>query len=147
MSYNIHSLSFVEISTLAFRTTSDFLDFKNKGGLTKPDYATNLIVRLSNSCVERIRVQSGNILKERHIFTKITTQVLSVIHSRHPKMLSELDSHADPQFPSHKVAMIKKIIHCFLSVKLSHLCKEYNQNALDKKIRRNMTKTILFQGQ
>ena len=135
------------INTFALRTSSDFLDFKNNGGKTKPSFAVNLTVRITNSCVEKIKVECCNVFNQKNILSKITIQVLSILHSRHPKMLSELDSHVDVQFQSHKVAMLKKIIRCFLCVKLSHMCREYNQNALDKKIRRTMTKTILFQGQ
>ena len=135
------------INTFTLRTSSDFLDFKNNGGLTKPSFAVNLTVRITNSCVEKIKIERGNVFNQKNILSKITIQVLSILNSRHPKMLSELDSHVDVQFQSHKVAMLKKIIRCFLCVKLSHMCREYNQNALDKKIRRTMTKTILFQGQ
>ena len=135
-------------NTNVLRTSSNFLNYRNKGGLTKPSSSINLIVKVTNSCIEVLKKKKGKpIFGEKNILSKVTTQVFGILYSRHPRLLSELDSHIDVESPSHRVAMIKKVIHCYLCVKLKHDCREFNQNSLNKKIRRNLTKNILFQGQ
>ena len=144
------NICFSYSNTLLYRTTNTFLDFKDSGPaghLTTPSSQVSLIVKITNSCVENLKIKEKNIIKERNILQKITAQVFGIISSRHPRLLSCLDSHIDYNIKSHRVAMIKKIIRCFLCIKLQHYCREYNQNELDKSIRRNMTKLILFQGQ
>ena len=109
-----------------------------------------MVVRITNSCLEEI-MDSDNILNQKNILQKITCQVLRVLDSRYPKIFSNLDTHVDIQnlqsFYSHRVNMIKKIVSCFLTIRLRHFCRLYNETNLDKKLRRNLTKTILLQNQ
>ena len=76
---------------------------------------------------------------------------MRVLDSRYPNIFSQLDSHVDPsnllKLESHKSLMIKKIISSYLSIRLKHFCKEYNENVLDKKFKRVVYKSVHFQGQ
>ena len=72
---------------------------------------------------------------------------MQVLHSQNPNLLEFLDDHVDPGQGSHKVAMVKKIVQIFPCVRVREYCKQYNDNVLNKMIRRKLTKTILFSGQ
>ena len=124
--------------------------FLECGRLTQPSTNLHNVVRITNSCLEEI-MDSDNILNQKNILQKITCQVLRVLDSRYPKIFSNLDTHVDIQnlqsFYSHRVNMIKKIVSCFLTIRLRHFCRLYNETNLDKKLRRNLTKTILLQNQ
>ena len=72
---------------------------------------------------------------------------MKVLHRQNPNLLEFLDDHIDPGQGSHKVAMIKKIVQIFACVRVREYCKQYNDNVLNKMIRRKLTKTILFSGQ
>ena len=91
------------------------------------------------------------ILQQKKILQRITTKVLRVLDSQHPTIFSQLDTHVDPQnmfnCESHKTVMLKKIVSSYISIRLKHYCKEYNENFLDKKFKRIALKTIHFQGQ
>ena len=47
----------------------------------------------------------------------------------------------------HSVILMKKIVAVYVSIRLKHYCKLYRPMYLDKNIRKNMTKTILFKNQ
>ena len=132
------------------KATSKFLNFVNRGNLVQPNSNLNLVVKVTNSCVEQIK-KSSNLLQQKNILQRITCNVLSVLNSRHPNIFSALDSHVDVRnvqnCPSHKVLMLKKIVSCFLSIRLTHYCREFNESVLDKKLRRILIKKILLGNQ
>ena len=64
-----------------------------------------------------------------------------------PEIFSNLDEHVDSNLASHKVAMVKKIVTIYVSLRLKHFCREKNNNVSNKMIRTKLTKLILFQGQ
>ena len=80
---------------------------------------------------------------------KICLQVMRILDARHPKIISQLDTHIDcnnlQSDRSHKSLMSQKIVTTFLSIRFKHYCKEFNQNVLDKRFRRAALKTV--QGQ
>ena len=47
----------------------------------------------------------------------------------------------------HSVMLIKKIVGVYVSIRLKHYCELYRHMYLDKNIRKNMSKTILFRNQ
>ena len=140
--------SYLENCTI--RTSSQFLDFIDRGYLTKPNSNINLVVKVTNSCLNQEK-QRKNILQEKNLVQTISLKVLRILNSRYPKIFSQLDSHVDPsnlfKLESHKSLMIKKVISCYLSIRLKHFCKEYNENVLDKKFKRVVYKAVHFQGQ
>lgn len=131
------------LSNVAVRDTSKFINFINRGGLTYPSTNINLIVKITNTCLNN---HSHLILKDKYLVSRITHNVISVLEYKSPKMFACLDDHVDPGMESHRIGLIKKIISSFLKIKLRHFCKEINSQH-NKRIRRSMTKTILFQSQ
>ena len=138
------------LTNCTIRTSSKFLDFINRGYLTKPNSNINSVVKVTNSCLNYEK-QCKNILQEKNFVQKISLKVMRVLDSRYPNIFSQLDSHVDPsnllKLESHKSLMIKKIISSYLSIRLKHFCKEYNENVLDKKFKRVVYKSVHFHGQ
>ena len=64
----------------------------------------------------------------------------------HPEILSEVD-HDDSLIDNHKLLMIRKICAFFLSLRLRHAAREKKDTLIEKRIRRTMTKVILFKNQ
>ena len=56
-------------------------------------------------------------------------------------------SHPDDPSIGLIHSAIKKIVAVYVSIRLKHYCKLYRHMYLDKNIRKNMTKTILFKSQ
>ena len=71
--------------------------------------------------------------------------VLDILNVKSPDIFSHLDLHAENG--SHKVDLVKKIVGCFLTLRLRYMCKNLNERLYDKNVRRVLTKTILFQNQ
>ena len=69
------------------------------------------------------------------------------LNATQPEFFSNLDEHVDSNLASHKVAMVKKIVTIYVSLRLKHFCREKNNNVSNKMIRTKLTKLILFQGQ
>ena len=137
------------LENCTIRTSSKFLDFINRGTLYKPNSSLTLVVKIANSCF-LLEKQNTDILQQKKILQRITTKVLRVLDTQHPKIFSQLDTHVDPQnmfnCESHKTVMLKKIVSSYISIRLKHYCKEYNENFLDKKFKRIALKSFHFQG-
>lgn len=138
------------LANTTIRCTSSLINFVNRGKLTHPSASLNIVVKIANSCLEQF-MNSDDILQQKNVLQRVTCTVFRVLDSRYPKIFSNLDTHVDLEnlktFYSHKANMIKKIVSCFVSVRLKHFCRLYNETHLDKKLRRNLTKTILLQNQ
>ena len=138
------------LAKTTIRSTCQLIEFVNRGHLVHPSPAINLIVKVANSCFEDIK-RKGNILQHKNIVQKIECNVMSILSSRHPKLLSFLDSHVDKacflNSVSHRVLMIKKTVLCFLSIRLKHFCKQKNELEYDKRFKRKSSKLIHFKSQ
>lgn len=138
------------LKNTTIRTTCKFTNFINRGYLIHPNSNLNLVVKVTNSSLESLLLKR-DILQEKNIVQKITCNVLNIIHERHPKIFSSLDQHVDQhnlhKSPSHKTTMLKKIISCFLSIRLKHFCREKNDNEFDKKLRRIVMKDLHYKNQ
>ena len=76
------------------RLGRQLIEFVNRGHLVHPSSTINLTVKVVNSCFEDFK-RKRNILQHKNIVQKIEYNVMPIINSRHPKLLSFLDSHVD----------------------------------------------------
>ena len=53
------------------------------------------------------------------------------LNATQPEFFSNLDEHVDSNLASHKVAMVKKIVTIYVSLRLKHFCRE-KCNVLNK---------------
>ena len=115
-----------------------------------PSSSLNLVVKITNSCIEEVR-NNSNILQHKNIVQTTQRNVMNILNSRHPNLFSILDSHVDKErlekSISHRILMIKKIVSCYLSLRLKHLCKEKNSIEFDKRFKRKSSKLVHFKNQ
>ena len=86
---------------------------------------------------------------QKNVTQKLTSAVVNLICMRHPSLMSEFE-HCEGDysfFENHKVKMMKQICKLFFTVKLNHLSKEFKSDLFAKRVRRSMTKSILFMNQ
>ena len=138
------------LANVAIRSTCKLIESVNQGFLVHPSSNVNLVVKITNSCFEEFN-RKTKILQEKSIVQKIQNNVIEILNARHPKLFESLDLHVDNQrldnCVSHRVLMIKKIILCYLSLRLKHFCKLKNETELDKRMKRKATKLVHFKSQ
>ena len=134
----------------SIRTSCKFIDSVNRGRLVHPSSSLNLVVKITNSCIEEVK-NNSNILQHKNIVQSTQRNVMNILNSRHPNLFSILDTHVDKErienSLSHRILMIKKIVSCYLSLRLKHLCKEKNSIEFDKRFKRKSSKLIHFKNQ
>ena len=114
-------------------------------GLMHPSHSIDRVVKVTHSILKPLLHK--HIFKERNIMNRMCSSVLLSLNATQPEIFSNLDEHVDSNLASHKVAMVKKIVTIYVSLRLKHFCREKNNNVLNKMIRTKLTKSILFQGQ
>ena len=125
---------------------SKFVSSINRGKLTYPSEEVFFVVKVTNSILQKLLYQKS-VLKEKRIIEKMSLTVTNVIEEKRPDLFSALDTHTDDISISHKVAMIHKIVGCFVTIRLKHFCKPLNAPNFDKYIRKTRSKLILFENQ
>ena len=77
-----------------------------------PSSSLNLVVKITNSCIEEVR-NNSNILQHKNIVQTTQRNVMNILNSRHPNIFSILDSHVDEErlekSISHRILMIKRL--------------------------------------
>ena len=71
------------------------------------------------------------------------------MHEKKIQVFNNFSAHPDhPSVAhSHRVTLIKKIVALFSSLRIKHQCKLVRQTELDKKVRKKLSKLILFKNQ
>ena len=132
----------------SIRLNCPFVEFIDKGGLTKPAVFIDFIVKKADSTLCSLEKQV-NLYTQKNVNERLTSTVVNLICNRYPTLMSEFD-HCEGDysfFDNHKVRMIKKICGIYYSVKLKHMSSEKKSGLFAKRVRRSMTKTILFMNQ
>ena len=128
-------------------TTCGFLEFKTKGGLTRPSKGFVNVVEIANSQLEYF-MKVMDIYTTKGIIDRIFLRTVDILKSKYPTTFSNFDNHVDTcsVTTSHRFQLIKKIVSCFITMRLKHLCKERNEHS-GVKIRRKLSRIILFKNQ
>ena len=129
------------------RSTSIFLEMKNRGGLCRPPSDVLEVVRLSNSVFEAEAMKS-TVPADRPDFMKVLiNKVARALLEKSPSIFQEMDYHLDSCSwdNSHKLMMIKKITSIFVTMRLKHWCRQFNTSQAS--VRKVLTKQILFKHQ
>ena len=77
------------------------------------------------------------------------TGVLSIIHEKnipfqvpkHVDLIQGLKIHI------FLYLLVKKIVAVYVSIRLKHYCKVFRETKLDKKVRKKLSKLVLFKNQ
>ena len=127
---------------------SSFLKLKDRGYLFKPTTSVLTVCEETKKCFQRMLLSTGGTLPHcMGISDAIATSVLSGID--HCKVFRELDDHMRDTAvnDNHVYSLIKTIAKCFCKVRLYHLGKEATAKLHGKKIRKKLSKLILFNNQ
>jgi hypothetical protein len=121
------------------------LNRKNRGGLTLPSDEFEKIVKISETLFSRLLIQEGgNPFKIKNIVQVISLKASTLIQELYPTLLIELDDHVEIM-GSHRILMIKKIVGCYVAMRVKHFCRQFNMQSL--KVRVQLSKLVLFKHQ
>ena len=128
---------------------SAFLKFKDRGGLFKPTKSVIKVCEESEKSIQKmLNVTNGKLPLSTGIPDAIAISVLSALGSSN--IFSELNSHmleAPIYEENHVFALIKTIAKCYCKTRFYHLGKEEAAKLTGQKIRKKLSKLILFENQ
>ena len=125
-----------------------FVSWKSNGGLTIPSTSVLKVCRETEKCVARmLKASSGNLPHCSGLLTAISTAVLAACVGS-----SIFDSLGEHMFDStatnnHISSLIKCCSQCYAHIRLNHLAKRKTETLAGKKVRKQLSKLILFNHQ
>ena len=90
----------------------------------------------------QVEYLSKSFFSNEKLLTQLTTRVTTCILTQYPEINTKFD-----HTPFHKYTISKTIVMVYLSIRLKHLAMEKNREMNQKKIRKKMSKLILFSNQ
>jgi hypothetical protein len=121
------------------------LNRKNKGGLTLPSEEFEKIVKISKTLFSNLLLEEGgNPFKIKNLVHVLSLKACNLIQELYPRLLKELNDHVETM-GSHRNLLVKKIVGCYVALRVKHFCKQYNIQSV--KIRVELSKLILFKHQ
>ena len=128
--------------------TSQFLKLKDRGGLFKPSHSLLRTCEETEKCFNRLlSVTNGKCPTSAGITQAISVAVLGNINHRF--IFSELNEHMKECAveDNHLTNLIKLIARNYCKIRMHHLTKEDNARMSGPKIRKKLSKLILFNHQ
>ena len=120
----------------------------DKGGLIKPSESVVIVCKETEKCFQKVdAVLGGKLPHERQIDHAIGMAVLANVDSK--KLFNSLNEHnfEGSVTDNHTITLIKTIALCYSKIRLHHLAKENNARASGKKVRKELTRLVLFKHQ
>ena len=128
---------------------STFLEFKDRGGLFKPTQSViKVCEEAEKSIIRMMNVNNGKLPLSKGIPNAIAISVVDVLG--YSNVFSELNEHMlETSFSeeNHILSMIKTITKCNCKIWLYHIGKEASVKLTGQKIRKKLSKLILFENQ
>ena len=128
--------------------STPFLNLRNLGGLNTPAETLLHIVKLTEVIVTDFH-NKHNVFSQKDIFYQIFVRAIHFLDIKNQNFLSELNCHAFDckETLSHRNSFIKKVVQCFLTLKLRHMSKLKNEDICKARIRHKYNKLVLFSNQ
>lgn len=126
----------------------DLLKRKNRGGLVKPSNDVLKVCKSTEQCIQRLLCSTDNALPQTAgIVSAIATAVLHDVGPHH--IFPQLDKHMldTPPDHNHVFALIKCIASCYAIIRMHHLAKRFTEKITQEKLRKHLSKLILFKHQ
>ena len=136
------------IGSISGNPPTNFMKMKDRGGLFKASASTILICNETERRFQRmLATTKGNLPVQKGIPDAIALSVLQDLDIS--KVFRELDDHMleCSVGDSHVFALISGIIKCYCKIRFHHLGKSKNQEASGPKIRKKLSKLVLFKHQ
>lgn len=125
------------------------INFKDRGGLTKPSEDVKKICFKSEQICRRFSLLNGH-SNSSHL--KMLQNMINTVFASLPRNIFEkLDDHVLLDFevfgPNHKFLLIKRIIKEYITIRIHHINKLGNIDLRGQSVRQQFTKLILFKHQ
>ena len=117
------------------------ISVKDRGGLIYPSSGMIQACKIAEKFLQ-VEYNSKSFFSNEKLLTQLTTRVTTCILTQYPEINTKFD-----HTPIHKYTMSKTIVMVYLSIRLKHLAREKNREMSQKKIRKKMSKIILFSNQ
>ena len=128
---------------------STFLKFKDKGGLFKPSQSVIKVCEQAEKSIMRMmNVNNGRLPLSKGIPDATAHSVLGVLGNAN--VFLDLNEHMlETSFSeeNHIFALIKTITKCYCKIRMYHIGKEASVKLTGQKIRKKLSKLILFENQ
>lgn len=125
-----------------------FIRHKDRGGLFKPSLDVIRICLETERCVQRMLVGTEGMLPQgRGITDAIAGAVLSNLQMKSIFKNMEKHMYDSEVTENHVFDLVKKISKRYCNIRLHHLGKEKNSIICQDKIRKRLTKVIIFKNQ
>ena len=118
---------------------------KDRGGLVKPSKCVIKTCTETGKCFKRIAKTVAVPTHPRAMQAVVSAVMPSIIGST----FGCLNVHmfdSEP-FNNHVVLMQKSIIQCYCKIRIHHLIKTHNMQSTDRKVRKTLSKLVLFHHQ
>jgi hypothetical protein len=124
-----------------------FVVLKNRGGLIKASHSVILVCEETEKCFYRMHATVGDKLPQT---AKILPTICSIVLKEVGlKSFNSLNEHMYITTPdnNHIFNLIKCVANCYCTIRLHHLDKQKTVAITGSKVRKQLTKLVLFKGQ
>ena len=123
------------------------LHIKNRGGLVSPSPGVTSVCSAAERCFRRLELTKPPSCKG--FAETIVLSVTEDIMTQNDTIFSELHHHmfdTEP-FDNHRLNLVKMIANEYVKIRLYHWGKQYTASITGSKIRKDLSKLILFKHQ
>ena len=117
---------------------------KSRGGLTVPSVEIDKVIKLSEDVFMAFMSDGEKCLAEKNLIEKISVKVCSLVNEQFPTLFRDLPDHRATTMGSHENILIKKVVLCFVTLRLKHYFRELKPEI---SIRQKLSKLILYKNQ
>ena len=111
------------------------------GGLNYPSESLMKVCKATEKEIQAEKLKS-NFFSNESILKKLSVRISGAMVTQHPNIFIHADHAA-----LHKYALIKEICAVFLSIRMKHIAKEKNQEIKKDRIRKKLSRLIIFKHQ
>ena len=131
------------LSNLKICNEEALITKRNRGGLTIPSISVEKIIKISEVVFMEIMSKGSKPLKQKNLIEKVCVQICNKVHDMHPDLFVDLPNHMESFMGTHQNRLIKKIVSCFMALRLKHHLREEDT---DVSIRIQLSKLILYKN-
>ena len=127
-----------------------FLRLKDKGGLVKPSESVVRVCENTERCIQRVLNSNGGTLPQAVGNNFVSTLCLTVLSDVAQKeIFVDLYDHMLDSTPdsNHLFSLIKCISKCYIKIRMHSLGKTFTEKFTGTKVRKQLSKLVLFKHQ
>ena len=129
------------VATVKDGKSLDLIKCKDRGGLYYPSDDLIKVCKLAENALQGEMVKE-NFISNENILKKLGVKVSTCVHTQHPNIFAAANHEA-----MHKYDLVKTICRVYLSIRLKHIAREKNENIKRNKMRKKLSRLIIFKHQ